>query len=708
LIEAGAKVDVPNKSGETPLCFAALNGNLKLVAELIVDGADVNNSHNESATPLCYAAQNGHLEVVSALLKYGAVIDKVDKKGLTPLVLAAKNDRIAIVMNLIKRGADVNKVSFDDWSLLKWAAENGYVYIVLMLIQAGIDVNKIHEDGWTLLLWAAKTGHRDIVSKILVRGVDCEKVTKECGSPLLWPAINGHADVVSRLIKAGFDVNVIDKHGFTPLMYAAQNGRFKVAWMLLDAGAEADKSGSKYGDTALCYAAIDGNLELVNILLGAGADVNGPLKDSLTPLYYAARNGYLDIVLTLLEAGADVEKTNKDSQTPLNIAAKNGNTEVVLQLLKAGAKGDDKVYDYLFDELFQYILRDYWVDCKLLKKLLKTNNQALFDHMYQKVLDIIKGLSQKRNDKSAFAFMQLLWACILNQPIDIIDDILSNADSHLFETDFSVTPVYYAAMHGNAGTVMKLLESGARFDKPSTANFRQHEVASIIGLHSFSHIYVKNSQKPFYTALNLDYVSPLQVAIERGHIDVILQLIKAGVDVNEVDGWDSTPLIHAVRCGHLDIVSKLLELGADVSKGDKKGRTPLMIAKKKGFDDIYSMLKKAYKSNFVKQIILEKLNPYISPPEDMYNLNNQSGWIWYFFPSAREHHYGKQASELQILLKDSSVTLEALSEKCIELMSTNKHETEEFYSILQFAKNSLEKANPNLRASIDTGSLNMS
>jgi len=105
--------------------------------------------------------------------------------------------------------------------------------------------------------------------------------------------------------------------------------------------------------------------------------------------------------------------------------------------------------------------------------------------------------------------------------------------------------------------------------------------------------------------------TPLLVAVERNHIEVVRVLIQAGARVN-VDDWENTtpllraaqkgrrtiaieliqhgagvnargpgritPLIAACEHGHTKTARELVKNGADVEAADAEGRTPLMIA----------------------------------------------------------------------------------------------------------------------------------
>jgi len=90
---------------ESPLMLAALSGHTALVKELIARGGDVNKT---GWTPLHYAATSGHLEIMNLLLENHAYIDAESPNGTTPLMMAANYGSAASVKLLLEAGADAS------------------------------------------------------------------------------------------------------------------------------------------------------------------------------------------------------------------------------------------------------------------------------------------------------------------------------------------------------------------------------------------------------------------------------------------------------------------------------------------------------------------------------------------------------------------------------------------------------------------------
>ena len=85
--------------------------------------------------------------------------------------------------------------------------------------------------------------------------------------------------------------------------------------------------------------------------------------------------------------------------------------------------------------------------------------------------------------------------------------------------------------------------------------------------------------------------TPLGIAAEKGHTEVVTFLIENGAEVNITDTNGNTPLIFVVhKTGDLGITQRLLEQGAIVNAQNRTGETALMYAAWRGHSRIVQLL----------------------------------------------------------------------------------------------------------------------
>ena len=103
---------------------------------------------------------------------------------------------------------------------------------------------------------------------------------------------------------------------------------------------------------------------------------------------------------------------------------------------------------------------------------------------------------------------------------------------------------------------------------------------------------------PDFSRVNRYGGSALIPACERGHVEAVKLLIKAGVPVDHVNRLGWTGLIEAIILAdggkkHQQIVQALLKAGADPDLADKDKVRPLQHAKQRGYAKIVALLEAA-------------------------------------------------------------------------------------------------------------------
>ena len=154
------------------VCDEDIQGsNAYSIMVLIGEGADVNARDRSGKTPLMFAARfSSTPEIVKLLIEANADVNAMSKAGWTPLMFAAGfSSTPEIVTALVAGGAEVNAISKAGWTPLMFAAAfSEPPGIVTLLIEAGADVNAMNDNGFTPLWFAnPRFGSTPEIIKIL-------------------------------------------------------------------------------------------------------------------------------------------------------------------------------------------------------------------------------------------------------------------------------------------------------------------------------------------------------------------------------------------------------------------------------------------------------------------------------------------------------------------------------------------------------------
>ena len=223
----------------TPMLFAARQGNLEITRHLVAGGADVNDTAATGTSALVVAAHSGHTALALFLLEQGADPNAAEA-GYTALHAATLRGDETLAAALLARGADPNApvvrgsrgrrnspdyvldhdvVGATPFWLAAHFAEPG---IMRVLADGGADPQIVMEDGTTPLM-AAAAARRRREPGLAANPADDERLVLEAARAA---------------IDAGGDVNAADTAGNTALHTAAARRLDTVVQFLADSGAD--------------------------------------------------------------------------------------------------------------------------------------------------------------------------------------------------------------------------------------------------------------------------------------------------------------------------------------------------------------------------------------------------------------------------------------------------------------------------------------
>lgn len=136
LAQPGIEVDRASARGETALMMAAIGGRLDWVERLVARGAAVNRS---GWTPLHYAASGPDPRTVARLVELGAAIDARSPNGSTPLMMAAGYGDQRNAQVLLGLGANATLRNGLGLSAADFARQAGYDALAAQLEAAAAE-----------------------------------------------------------------------------------------------------------------------------------------------------------------------------------------------------------------------------------------------------------------------------------------------------------------------------------------------------------------------------------------------------------------------------------------------------------------------------------------------------------------------------------------------------------------------------------------
>ena len=300
------------------------------VDALIELGAKPDIEDTEGMTPLMICARDGweeHQYMVRWLIsECGADVNRKNKDGYSALHLAAANNKTHIVKELLDHGADVNTVNCDGYARpIDWAASRGHLPTVKILVEKGADI-----DSSVMHSAICKPGNAAMIKYLHAKGCPLPP------NPLFVAVYNKNYSSIKCLVKCGADPNerhqnhtILDLYLDTP----------EAVLPLCEAGADVNLLSNGLNIIWRAINTHKGNLTLLKTLCKYRANLNVRDHDGQTPLHIlvedANRGDDLTYIKELLKNPIDFSIVNIFGSTALQIAQSRGLTEIICLIKRA-------------------------------------------------------------------------------------------------------------------------------------------------------------------------------------------------------------------------------------------------------------------------------------------------------------------------------------------------------------------------------------
>ena len=289
LDQKGVDVNKPTHDARTYLFWAANKGNVDVVEYLISKGAKVNMEDSHGMTPISFAASAGqpNTKLYDAFIKAGADVKQKNQEGASLLLLAIANDKDLVLTNyFISKGLSLNDKDAAGNTAFNYVAKTGNIELMKTLLQKGVKYND------NAILMAAQGGRGT------ANGIEVYQYLESLGIKPTVVNSNGenalHAiarkanqkAIVDYFLSKGVDVNQPDNDGNTPFMIAASSSRDTATVVLLLSHVKNINQVNKKGVSALAMAVRSNSPEVVQFLITKGASVNVSDADGNNLAYY--------------------------------------------------------------------------------------------------------------------------------------------------------------------------------------------------------------------------------------------------------------------------------------------------------------------------------------------------------------------------------------------------------------------------------------
>ncbi|MET3128294.1 ankyrin repeat protein [Arcicella rosea] len=278
LSQAGNTTDKLTHDGRTYLHWAASKGNVEIMEFLVAKGAKANVEDSHGFTPLNFAATGGqtNTQVYDICLRSGANLKKdLNHDGANALLLAVANDKDLVLTNyFVSKGLDLKSTDAEGNNAFAYVARSGNIAALKTLLEKGVSAT---DQAFVLAAQGSRRGANTIEVYQFLESLKLKPTAiSKSGENALHFIVRKpkQNDIIAYFLAKGVDVNKADNDGNTVLMNAASSSRDTSALGLLLPHVKNINQGNLKGVTALAMAVRSNSPEIVQYLLNKGASIN--------------------------------------------------------------------------------------------------------------------------------------------------------------------------------------------------------------------------------------------------------------------------------------------------------------------------------------------------------------------------------------------------------------------------------------------------
>lgn len=335
LSQPGNEVNKMTHDSRTYLFWAASRGNLPVMEYLLKNGAKLDLKDSHGYSPLAFAVAGGQMntKVYDLLIQHGLNLKKdQNHDGANPLLIGVANDKDLVLTNyFISKGLDLNSKDAAGNTAFNYVARTGNIELMKIWLQKGVKYTD------NAMIMAAQGGRQGANSIAVFQFLESLKLNPAALGPNGENALAyivrrpGQEEIMTYFISKGADVNQPDKDGNTPFMNAAASNSEVTVLEYLSSRLKNINQVNHKGQSALTLAVRSNSAAVVKWLLDHGAAVQVIDKDGnnlaahLMQAYTTRNAETFEAKLNLLTAkGLNAGATQQNGNSLYHIAvAKN-------------------------------------------------------------------------------------------------------------------------------------------------------------------------------------------------------------------------------------------------------------------------------------------------------------------------------------------------------------------------------------------------